>query len=451
MPTPFIMPKFDMDQETGRLVEWIKGEGDWVELDEIILVIETDKVAVDVPSPASGILARITAREGDEVPIAAEIAYILGEGENVEDLPLPVNTAAAPTTEARKQPEQKKEAGSEVSLSTPASPYEQAAIDKSVSPVAQKMIQKSGIDINQISATGRRITKKDVEGHLAKFKTAAGRVKTPATPAARRLARESELDLTAISGSGPGGRVQASDVAGALKLLETGSYSSRPAEIVSLTGIRRTMAERMQTSFKTAPHIFLSAEVDVTSLQKQRSVLNSINETINISLTSILVKLISQVLQNHPYINASLIDEEIYLWREVNVGVAAAIDEGLIVPVIHRASEKDIYEIDNLLKKLVQKARTGKLNLDDVRGGTFTISNLGMFDIDRFQAIINPPESAILAVGKVSRKPVVIDEQDTVAIRPRMNLTLSADHRVIDGLTAARFLSDLVQAIESPE
>jgi pyruvate dehydrogenase E2 component (dihydrolipoamide acetyltransferase) len=315
------------------------------------------------------------------------------------------------------------------------------------------MIEEQGINVHQITAAGGRITKKDVERYLAQLPQRSGRVEAPATPAARRLGREFGLDLKGISGSGPGGRVQALDVDQAAEHLGPVFVPDRPADKVPLTGIRRTMAERMQTSFQAAPHIFLTVDVDVSNLEEKRKRLNSSIEddtNANISLTAMLIGHIAQALVDHPYLNSSLIDEDIFLWREINIGLATAIDEGLIVPVIHNANRLEAIEINTRIKELNQRARDGKLQLEDVQAGTFTLSNLGMFGVDQFQAIINPPESAILAVGKVNRNPVVIDDQDTIGVRPIMSLTLSADHRVIDGVTAARFLNDLVQAIESP-
>jgi pyruvate dehydrogenase E2 component (dihydrolipoamide acetyltransferase) len=444
MPTPFIMPKFDMDQESSLVIEWLKQEGDYVKLDEIVLVVETDKVAVDVPAPAAGTLARISAKAGDEVPITSVIAYILDVGETIDDLPLlSAIPEISPPDGARKKSER------------PAASRQEKRRDfeVGVTPIAQRMIVEQGINIHQITAAGGRITKKDVQRFLAQFPQPSGRVETPATPAARRLVRELGLDLKGISGSGPGGRIQALDVEQAAEHLGPASVPDRPADIVPLTGSRRTMAERMQTSFQTAPHIFLTVEVDVSNLEEKRKQLNSAIEKdtdANISLTAMLVSHIAQALVNHPYLNSSLIGEHIYLWQEVNIGLATAIDEGLIVPVIHNANQLGVIEINTRIKELSRKARDGKLQLVDVHGGTFTLSNLGMFGIDQFQAIINPPESAILAVGQVIRKPVVVGGQDRVAVRPRMSLTLSADHRVIDGVTAARFLNDLLQAIESP-
>jgi pyruvate dehydrogenase E2 component (dihydrolipoamide acetyltransferase) len=437
------MPKFDMDQETSRVVEWHKNEGDYVNLDEILLVVETDKVAVDVPSPAAGTLVRINAEVGDEVPVTSVIAYILGEGEAIDDLP-PLSAV----------PEISRSEAAREKSGSPAASHQEKRLDfeVAVTPIAQRMIMDLGINIHQITAAGGRISKKDVERYVAQFPQRSGRVETPATPAARRLGREFGLDLKGISGSGPGGRVQALDVEQAAEHLGPGSVPDRPADKVPLTGIRRTIAERMQTSFQTAPHIFLTVNVDVSNLEEKRKGLNrSIEEDsdANISLTAMLVGHIAQLLVDHPYLNSSLIDEEIYLWREVNIGLATAIDEGLIVPVIHNANQLRVIEISTRIKELTHKAWNGKLQLEDVHGGTFTVSNLGMFGIEQFQAIINPPESAILAVGKVIRKPVVIDDQDSVEVRPLMSLTLSADHRVIDGVTAARFLNDLVQAIES--
>jgi len=223
---------------------------------------------------------------------------------------------------------------------------------------------------------------------------------------------------------------------------------------VPLAGIRKTIAERMQTSFQEAPHIALTVEVDVTQLERARQRMNEVaaqRSEQRVSVTVLLIKIASWALSQNPYLNATLVDDEIHLLPEINIGVATAIDAGLIVPVIRSASTKSIREINFELKDLSQRATQGALTIQEVKGGTFTISNLGMYGIYQFRAIINPPESAILAVGNVVRKPVVINEQDEIAVRPMMMMTLSADHRVIDGVTAANFLADLVQAIETPD
>ena len=210
----------------------------------------------------------------------------------------------------------------------------------------------------------------------------------------------------------------------------------------------------MQASFQTLPHIALTIEVDVTALENARARLNQLAQKRGegrVSMTALLVKITAWALERNPYLNASLMDGRIHLWKDLNIGIATAIENGLIVPVVRQANKQSVSRIAEALQDLATRAREGKLGLRDVQHGTFTISNLGMYGIQQFRAIINPPESAILAVGKVTRKPVVINERDDVAVRPMMSITLSADHRVIDGVVAAQFLQDLAQAIETPE
>lgn len=455
MPTPFIMPKFDMDQETATVVEWLKSEGEPVEVDEKVLVVETDKVAVDVPAPAGGTLSRITVESGDVVPVTSVIAYILAEGESEADLPAQDDGPSSPET-VEPEPDHQPDPPATSIAST---------------PVAKRIAREFGIDLTDVPTRNNRVTKADVERYLAEKGDAASekpapiksRVSVPATPAARRLARELDLNLESISGSGPRGRVQEVDVRSAAEKVPVGEEMApaqieRAAERQPLEGMRRTIAERMQTSFHTAPHIALTVEVDVSQLEQTRARMNAMledaapEEKVNkVSITALLIRIAAWALARHPYINASLIEEEIYLWEDVNVGVATAIDDGLIVPVIHGADRLTVGQINKNLVDLAGKARIGQLTLENVRGGTFTLTNLGMFGIKQFRAIINPPESAILAVGQVRRKPVVVDAEDNVEVRPVMSLTLSADHRVIDGVIAARFLSDITKAVETPD
>ena len=439
MPVPFIMPKFDMDQEKATIISWAKQEGESVKFEETVLTVETDKVAIDVPSPASGTLARIAYQAGDVVPVTTVIAYILKEGETLADLPK-ADSAAAPLPRPTSVPVETIVA-SPVITSVPAT------------PVAVRMAKEEGVDLSRVSASGDRITRRDVEVYLAGQKP-AGRVAVAATPAARRLARETGVALETVSGSGPRGRVQAADVDALARSVSVSAVNGRQAEIVELTGIRQTIAERMQASFQTLPHIALTIEVDVSALEATRMHLNQLAQKRGegkISMTALLVRIVAWALERNPYLNASLIDGKIHLWKDVNIGVATAIENGLIVPVVRGANRQSLSQIAAALQDLTTRAREGKLVLQDVQHGTFTISNLGMYGIKQFRAIINPPESAILAVGAVVRKPVVIDEHDEVAVRPMMSITLSADHRVIDGVVAARFLQDLAQAIEMPE
>ena len=433
MPVPFIMPKFDMDQEQATIIEWSKREGEFVKFEESVLTVETDKVAIEVPSPATGTLARISYKDGDVVPVTTVIAYILKDGETLADLPQADSTPPLSKPEVDPAPQ--------ALTAAQAAPVH-------ASPVAARMAKETGVDLSKVVSSGDRITRKDVELYLAN-NTPASRVAVAATPAARRVAREKGVDLETVAGSGPRGRVQAADVAAS-----NTTVNGREAEIIELSGIRQTIAERMQASFQTLPHIALTIEVDVTALENARARLNQLAQKRGegrVSMTALLVKITAWALERNPYLNASLMDGRIHLWKDVNIGIATAIENGLIVPVVRQANKQSVSRIAEALQDLATRAREGKLGLRDVQHGTFTISNLGMYGIQQFRAIINPPESAILAVGKVTRKPVVINERDDVAVRPMMSITLSADHRVIDGVVAAQFLQDLAQAIETPE
>jgi pyruvate dehydrogenase E2 component (dihydrolipoamide acetyltransferase) len=449
MPTSFIMPKFDMDQETATVVEWLKNDGDHIELDESVLTVETDKVAIEVPAPATGTLARVSVGPGDIVPVTTVIAYILAEGESEGDLPPESIVMTKEATPAEEEPSQV------VEEEIPAKVQPGGAEPVTASPVAARMAQSLGINLAEVSAEGGRVTKDDIEAYLKATPFLTGSVKIASTPAARRLAGDLGVDLAVVQGSGPHGRLQADDVKA---FAETAAPDvrrvERAAELIPLVGIRRTIAERMQTSFQEAPHIALTVGVDVTQLEVVRARMNELatqRDEKRISITALLVRIVAWALTRHPYINASLIEETIYLWNDFNIGVATAIQDGLIVPVIRNADRKTVSQINEELKDLTQRARDSSLTLDAVKGGTFTISNLGMFGINQFRAVINPPESALLAVGNVVRTPVVINEQDEIAVRPMMAVTLSADHRVIDGVTAAKFLADLVGAIETPD
>jgi len=442
MPVPFIMPKFDMDQEKATIISWEKHEGDTVKMDETVLTVETDKVAIEVPCPADGVLAGIRYQNGETVPVTTVIAFVLKPGETDADLPKDSTPASLSKLE--------------VVSPQPAVASSSTVAHFAATPVAVRMAKEEGIDLAKVRASGDKITREDVERYMAERTKPAGRVTVPATPAARRVAHEKNVPLEAIAGSGPRGRVQAADVLAfqAPQPLVSTSSDGRPADVVPLVGIRQRIAERMQTSFQELPHIALTVEADVTALESARLRLNGLAEKQGhgkVSMTALLVKIAAWALKRNPYVNASLIGDQIHLWHDVNIGVATALDEGLIVPVVRQAHEKSIHQIVEILGNLTSRAREGKLTLADVQHGTFTISNLGMFGIRQFRAIINPPESAILAVGTVVRKPVVINDRDEVAVRPIMTLTLSADHRVIDGVVAAYFLNDLTLAIETPE
>ncbi|MEJ2264818.1 MAG: dihydrolipoamide acetyltransferase family protein [Anaerolineales bacterium] len=430
MTTPVIMPKFEMAQESGTIVRWLYQEGNPVKKGEPLLEVETDKVVMEVDAPASGILKGVCAREGDRVPVTEVIAFIAQSGEELLEIP---RQGYAETPLSEKPPGRQ---------------------NRRLTPLAQRIADERGIDINAIpiSGTSPWIRRRDVERYKTFLAIGGGERKKRATPAARRAARESGVDLRQVNGSGPRERVQEADVRAAS---ESPTTEPRVLEILPLKGIRRTIAERMQSSYQTAPHITLTVEVDMTEAESVRRSLNEradLLKVTSIPVTAFLVKVCAWALRRHPRINAALRDEEIYVYEPANIGVAVALEDGLIVPVIQRADKLGLAEIAARLEELQERAHQGRLGPQDVHGGTFTISNLGMFGIDQFTAILNPPESGILAIGRIVKRPIAVETRghDEVVIRAMMRLTLSADHRVIDGAVAARFLQDVVAALENP-
>lgn len=435
MATTVIMPKVDMDQETGKVVEWLKREGDLVEKGEPILVIETDKVAIDVESPASGILQGIQAKPEEIIPIGTVIAHILESG---EELPGEAKLKDVPVS-------------SQPSAVTPASEM----IDAVATPVAWNIAATHNIDLTKIEGTGLhgKVTKQDVQTLLTTIPSdRIGDSKINATPAARQTARIREIDLTNITGSGPGGRIQAADVFDAPVAVPEAIPESK-VNVIPLQGMRRTIAERMTVSYQTTPHITFTVRVDMSRFEEIRARLNIKAEATNqpnISVTAMLVKAVAWALIRHPFLNSTLQDDGIHLLPEANIGVAVALAEGLIVPVVRNADQKGIGEISSEVNDLATRARQGQMAPADVAGGTFTISNLGPFGIEQFTAIINPSQAAILAIGATQQE-VVVNEENQIVTHPVMRMTLSADHRIVDGAVAARFLTDLRESLESPE
>jgi pyruvate dehydrogenase E2 component (dihydrolipoamide acetyltransferase) len=440
MATKVIMPKVDMDQETGTLVEWLKQDGESIEKGELLFVMETDKVAIEIEAPASGILRGIQAEPGEEVPIAQIIGYILEPGEELPD------DVAATTTP--------------IAVAPPTVPIE--PVDVSATPLARKLAHESGVDLAAVSGSGPRgkVTKKDVEVSLAQAPVSGeGDGKSYATPAARRIGREKGVSLSQVRGSGPKGRVQAADVlsAAAAGPAAVAAFTAAPTptgevEIVPLRGMRRTIAHRMTASYQATPHITFTSRIDMSRFVDSRAQLNEQAEKsdgLRISATAMFVKAVAVVLTRHPWLNSSFHGEEIHLHRDINIGVAVALSEGLIVPVVHNADQKSITQLGAEVSDLSTRAREGKLVPSEVSRSTFTISNLGPFGVEQFSAIINPPNAAILAIGATQHE-VVPDINDQIVTKPLMHMTLSADHRVVDGALAAYFLADLKEALEKP-
>ena len=378
------MPALGMAQETGKVLRWLKAEGDEVAKGEPLMEVETDKVTVEIEAPTDGLLAGLRAPEGADVPVGQPVAVILAPGEA-----LPENG------------------------SSPAA--EQAPV--AAAPVAAPAVQAPARE-------GRRRL---------------------ASPKARRLAAEQGVDLDALGeGSGPGGAVVAADV--------LVSPAPAPAPVAeggqqTLSRIWSIMAERTTQSWTSAPHFYLLREADAGRLASWRAVARD-RLGRDVSVTDLLVRATAAALARHPQANAAWDDGSIRLNGEVNVGIAVAVEDGLVVPVVHGADRLGLGEIAARREDVVSRAREGTLRPEDIERGTFTISNLGMYGVDAFNAVVNAPQAAILAVGRIVERVVPVD--GSPGIRPMMALTLSCDHRVIDGARAAQFLSELAALIEEP-
>ncbi len=461
-----IMPKMGFTMTESTIVQWIKREGDAVQKGEPIAEVTTDKVNMEVEAPESGTLAGLKYSEGDTVPVTEVIAYVLEAGEKM------------PGAEERRSggaEERKPSASPNLHVSAVEFPT-------NATPVAMRVAQERGVDLAAVKGTGTggRITREDVE-RIATPSPLEGEGRgegVRATPNARRLAGELSINLNDVNGSGPNGRVQGDDV-----VAEAGVQMSRgaekkvgavsPALSLPYAGMRKTIGTRLQHSYQTAPHVTFGVDVDVTSAEALRMRANAKidaqaklpgnsprpqplpggeGSSIRVSLTAILAKACAWALLRHPMMNARLNVNvnQIVLNDAAHIGIAVALADGLIVPVVRDVQAKGLLRLASDIADLAARAKTNKLKPDEMGNGTFTISNLGMFGVDRFTAIINPPETAILAVGRV-RKMFVPDANDQPVLRPIMTLTLSADHRVIDGAVAAQFMSDLRDAIEQPD
>src|SRR6266853_238668 len=391
MAISVVMPALEMAQETGKLVSWLKKEGDPVIKGEPLIEIETDKAVMEIESPGEGVLAGIKIQAGTEVPVGQTIAWIVRPGEVPPTDELAAASGRKSTTATR----------------TSASANQPTSSSHSTSAQAAKI-----------------------------------------SPKARRLASERGVNLADLRGSGPGGEILAADIVAAAE-----SKAVVPSATAD-TGspISRLMAERTTQSWTTVPHFFVVRDVDAGALNDARHILGAeIQKSHGVKLThsDLLVALVARVLQKHPRMNSSWAGAGVSKNADINIGLAIAVDDGVVAPVIPKADKASLGEIATQRRDLTDRARGGKLRPNDIAGGTFTISNLGMFGVDAFTAIIIPPQAAILAIGAIAERVVPVD--GTPVVRPMMTLTLSCDHRVVDGARAAEFLRDLTAAIAKPQ
>ena len=434
MAKEVIMPKFGFTQEESEIIEWLKKDGETVEKGDPIATVSTDKLSMEVEAPESGMLAGIRYKEGDVVPVTRIIAYILQPGE------------------ALPEKDEQKDVASQEQTTTKQS---KEAHEMSATPVALRMMEDAGIDVSTItgSGAGGKITKADVEAYLSKKTQIVHDGKVAATPAARRVAGEMDIELDSVAGSGPQGRIQERDVKQAVSNKGKPAHLTIPAEVtrIPLKGIRRIIAENMARSMREAPHMTLQMDVDMSAAVALREnvALDVTGRITKFTYTALITQAAAWALNRHPRLNSFLDEDAIVELPYVNIGVAVAVSEGLIVPVVRDADQKRIYQLSDEIAALAEKARSNKLIPEDLEGGTFTISNLGMYGIDRFTAIINPPQTGILAVGNIVEK-FVPDAQKNPIVKPIMTITLSADHRVVDGVEAAEFLQDIKVGLENP-
>ena len=398
MATKIMMPKLSDTMDEGVILKWLRKEGEKIKQGEILAEIESDKADMELEAYDSGVVRKIVVPEGGKAPIGGLIAII---GDPDEDISSLLSDVPAPA----------------------------------------KAVEKPAETIGQ-----GKTSEQPTAGPVADGRTKA-------SPLARRLAGENKIDLTKVNGSGPQGRIIKRDLESVLTgKAPAAAFSSKPiipgtAEIVELSLIRKTIAKRMAESKTTAPHFYETVEVDMDPAITFRDQINNVTE-LKLSFTDIVVKATATALMQHPQVNATYLGDKMRQYHYAHIGIAVALDEGLVTPILRNCEQKRLEQINAELRDLADRARTRKLKPEEYTGATFTISNLGMFGIEQFAAIVNPPEGAILAVGTIVEKPVVKSGQ--IVIGHTMKVTLSSDHRIIDGAVAARFLQALKKILENP-
>jgi pyruvate dehydrogenase E2 component (dihydrolipoamide acetyltransferase) len=416
--TDVIMPKMGDGMEEGTLLEWLRKDGEKVKSGEVIGTIQTDKATLELEAPATGTLAGLLIHGGETVPVGKAIAAILKEGEK-----LPDQWGGAGSSRGAGASAEKDESKPEVQASGSApSELHEPSVSEPASPA-----------------------------DLPKSKASSGRIK--ASPLARRIAEQEGVDLGSINGSGPGGRIVQRDVqqaaaTGAPKAAPAAAVATADDREIQLGRLRQITAQRTAQSKQQVPHFYVTVEVDVERILELRRMFEE-EESGKVSVNDFVIKACARALEAMPEVNAVFQGQSVTQKGGVHIGIAAAIDEGLTVPVMKNAGSLSLRQISEKSKELVKKARENRLSMDELSGSTFSISNMGMLDIDNFIAIINQPNSAILAIS-TARKKVVVNEQDEIEVRHRMNVTCSFDHRVVDGAVGARFINLVKGYLERP-
>jgi pyruvate dehydrogenase E2 component (dihydrolipoamide acetyltransferase) len=454
MATKVIMPKLSPTMEEGQLSRWLKKEGDKVSMGEPLAEIDTDKATMEMQALGSGVLRKILIQEGESAPLGQLIAII---GEPDEDISALANEATSPTPKT--PPAQKEAQGANEADAEPT-----PAVEAEDEAAAGKAPGKTAVATDVAAGNGQQEAQPSESAP-------AGRLIV--SPLAARMAAESGIDLRSVSGSGPGGRIIKRDVEGLisesksaapaatsqtpqrhLRAVESGPFQKSATAQVSayrdepVSEMRRTIAKRLVTSLGPVPHFFLTTEIEMDRAAEMRQGINELDPELKISVNDIIIKVAAAALMKHPQVNASFQDKVVRYYEHADIGVAVAIEEGLITPIVRAADQKSLSEIAAEVRDLAERARNRKLKPEEFMGASFSVSNLGMFGIDEFTAIINPPEAAILAVGAMSPKPVVRNNE--IVVRQMMRVTMSCDHRVVDGATGAKFLQTFKKILENP-
>ena len=435
------MPKLGFNMDEGQLVRWCKAVGEEVKKGEVLFEINTDKTTMPVEATGDGVLLKTMLGENEYADVFTPIAVVGAAGEDA-DAALAAYGEGAEGGSAPATPAEEENAAL-VATAAEAAPAVDVK-DLTLTPKAKTLVKDEGIDpasLKDIKGTGFRggITAKDIK----------------ASPLARKLAEKSGVDLATVAGTGINGKIMKADVEKAASAAPAAAPAENPDKkilsSVPYKGVRKIIGDKLAESKFTAPHLYFTDAVDTTNMTAFRKQMNEVSDR-KITVSDILVYAASKALQKFPGINSSLVDGNIVTYKSTNIGVAVAGDNGLIVPVIKNVQEKTLTAISEENRDLVDRAKEGHLKPEEYSGGTFSISNLGMFGIGNFTAIINPPEAAILSISSVRKTPVVIEEdgEDKIVIRPMMNIQLSVDHRLIDGLLASQFVEYMKELLENP-
>ena len=454
MATSIVMPQLGYDMREGTVVRWIKQEGDEVVANEVIAEIETDKAVVEFKPTTGGVLRRIVAGEGEAVPVG-ELIAVIGDADEAlpDDLggPAPTDAPAVPAA-------------------TPSPPPPQASAaptgEVRASPIARRLARERGVDLAALTGTGPggRIVEADVIAAADAARAAAEAGRVLASPLARRLARENGLELEGITGTGPGGRIVEADINAAVAARAAAppvvpepapAPAAEPvaapegAERADLSRMRQAIARVTSDSKREAPHFYVAVDIDMTTaMALRRDINDELPSSSRVSVNDLIVKASALAIGKHPKFNSFFRGDHLQLNPSINVGIAIALESGLIVPGIPECENKTLAQIATASRDLIDRANNGTLQAEEYAGTTYSVSNLGMFDVDSFTAIIFPPHAAILAVGAVKEQPVARDGQ--LAVAEIMKATLSVDHRVADGAEAAQFLMEIKRLLEKP-